>query len=449
MKFNNRPISEKDIKKEKIKEDNITNNETNALRTKSNNERYYEILMPLITRFGVYPYSELKQIGNELMVRKLVAKMIDKGILIKKSFKDKGRVVKMLKLRKSKESMLIAGSIYENSYKDYLENITRFAHGEYARFQRGAATTMTGFLLHKANIPIYPPERRPLQVNGKNEIISLGAYLKRELPEPTTELEIYIQSKVNMALITPNDVFAVYNVGDTTIGWSAAAEYATATLLKSIKENNTLLSSDTNTESSALIVSSNYKLPKEIFSGTKRTLYIDDLYKHYHFLPNDINGIIQLKIMKQKDYIRKLFTKIFGEYKNEVYNIDADYCIRERDEEGKEIQNKISAYVLYGFDLNLTRIRRFLLSKQTVNERLEIMCFDWQSDILIDIFGDEIDVNVFPSKEDVLAVYGLLPKNKKETETIDTNISTQTPEDISEITFEKSSEIFHDIFLSE
>lgn len=413
-----------------------------ASKEKSNNEKYYNVLMPLITRFGVYPYSELNQIGHELMVRKLVARMISKGILIKKSFKDKGRVVKMLKLRKSEESMAIAGSLYENSYKDYIENISRYAHGELARYQRGAAATMAGFLIHRAGIPIYPSERESLQANGKNSIITLGAYLKRELPEPTTELEIYIQSKVNMALITPNDVFAVYNVGDTTIGWNAAAEYATASMLKTIIENNTNLKIEK--EASAIIISTNYKLPSEIFNATKRTLYIDDLYKHYHFVPNDENGIIQLKIMKQKGYIRKLFTKIFGDYKEEIYNIDADYCIRATDTYGNEIPGKIEKYVLYGFDLNLTRIKRFLIAKQTTTQRLEIMCFDWQSKILLSIFGDEIDINVFPPKETVLQVYDLLPDM-----VLDKEPHTESPKENLETVFEEPKEIFEGIFTSE
>ena len=195
-------------------------------------------------------------------------------------------------------------------------------------------------------------------------------------------------------------------MGEYLMEWDSSRQYKASAMQKRISYD---LTGSENTTIDAIIISPNFKHAEHISKGvmesqnnnknkkTKDYISADGTFENFHFVPANINGVAQIQIMNTPNYLTYFFSEMFPDIKMTVLSCDADILTKRDD---KDI------YILYGYDLNLSRIGRLALYASKNEGTYEVLCFSWQKPI-IESISKRLIANCNIPDADVLDFYGI------------------------------------------
>ena len=175
-------------------------------------------------------------------------------------------------------------------------------------------------------------------------------------------------------LLSPTEIFVVYNLGECLMKWDYKSEMRTKALMKTVLCNNRLSHLYTPDSVSGLLLGNKLSLAYDILTGQARSQYflLDGSYEHFYFLTNDRHGERLLQLLCSSELTDRMGDILLGDlYEgNESSTLENDAF----DEAGDS--------VLQGYTLDLPRIKRFNAALNLQGRSGTLICFDYQKEIL-------------------------------------------------------------------
>ena len=206
-------------------------------------------------------------------------------------------------------------------------------------------------------------------------------YGSREIKEMGTETVKIRGSRMTGVLLTPSEIFVIYNGGSGMMRWDHRAEQRTQVLLKIIICNQRLPFQYAGAGVSGILFGHGLEALSRILSerdsGSRCFFLLDGNYEHFYYLTNDERGELLLRLLCSP------------EKKAELDGI-LSQGLCERDS-GLPVENdavdEAGAPVLFAYLPDIPRIGRFCTALQLQERKGTVICFDFQKEVFARLCG--------------------------------------------------------------
>ena len=175
-------------------------------------------------------------------------------------------------------------------------------------------------------------------------------------------------------LISPRNIFAVYNLGNTLIQWAYKSEMRTKGVLQSVLCNDRLSHLYTRDSLHGLLLGNTMELAFDILSNAHQNQHfiLGGNYAHFHFLTNDHRGERLLTLLCN----RELCTRLEDILLDDLYEGDESSTLE------NDAFDEAGDPVLLGHTCDLPRIMRFNTALLRQGKSGTMICFDFQREVL-------------------------------------------------------------------
>lgn len=332
------------------------------------------ILLELVAVSGELPASQLARITGGDSYKSAVVTSLKNQKLLKTYYRDGLRGYRLTKRSKSllcednpvRFNFALTGNVETNKIKS---EITRRL-----RLHRIAETAVT---MNNAGVSIFRDERMNIFSPFPNKELQINSptfFNSREIKELGTVFTKIRGARSVGVLLTENEIFTVYNLGDSLMKWNYKSEMRTKALLKTVLCRERLPHQYTPDSISGIIFANSMQFAYDLLlnKGGKQYFILDGNYENFYFLTNDYKGETLLKF---------LCSPILSSTLNSILTDDLEYP-----QQGLTIENDAMDEngnpVLISYTCNLPRIMRFNSALQLQGKKGIIICFDYQADIL-------------------------------------------------------------------
>lgn len=205
------------------------------------------------------------------------------------------------------------------------------------------------------------------------EIVSPAFYNSREIKEIGTAFVKIKGARSVGVLLTPKDVFVVYNLGNALMKWDYKSEMRTKALMKTVlcRERLTGYSGE---DIKGLLLADGMELCYEILSGVggKQHFLLDGNYENFYYLTNDYKGERVLATLCNPLLDARLKEILMSDLEEQDIGLTIENDAFEQD----------GTPVLFGFYCDLPRIKRFDTALSLQDKEGVIICFDFQKEVL-------------------------------------------------------------------
>ncbi len=330
------------------------------------------------------------------------------------------KTITKLVLRSSKKTKDLLENLYPGAYTDYILTHANALRKDMSTNLRLYRTAEVMVMLDLAGVNILPYTKPNLQ--NKERLESSCAYRSVEVKELTGKSVTKTATQFHAMMFNKEHSYTIYSLGEYLMEWDSSRQCKASSLQKELSHN--LLGSD-NITYDAIVISPNPNHASKIAKGSilnsgsgantnknaKTYIKADSTFDNFHYVPADLNGVAQISIMNIEHYQEDFLKAMFPNDKITILPCDADILTRKGDKE---------VYILYGYDLNLTRISRLALYASQNKGNYEVLCFSWQKPI-IESISTKITPNCTLPDEAVLDFYEIdteyikKPKRKEQT----------------------------------
>ena len=247
------------------------------------------------------------------------------------------------------------------------------------RLHRIAETTIT---MMNAGVSVFRDEHPTVFAPIWDESIHIRSpsfFNSREIKELGTVFAKIRGARSVGVLLTENDIFAVYNLGDALMKWEYKSEMRTKALLKTVLCRERLPEQYSPDSVKGLLFGNTMELAYDLLTnkGGQQYFILDGNYESFLFLSNDRKGEAVLKLLCHSELSHALDEILVGDL--------------EPAQPGLTIENDAmedGAPVLLCYTCDLPRIKRFHTALQLQNKTGIIICFDYQAETLHRYCGD-------------------------------------------------------------
>ncbi len=249
------------------------------------------------------------------------------------------------------------------------------------RLHRMAEITVS---MQNAGVNIYRDEKTAVfspEWNG--DLPSVPAfYNSREVKELGTPFVKITGARSVGVLLTEDNAFVTYNLGNSLMKWEYKSEMRTKVLMQTVLCRERLPNFYQPDDMQGLIFGNSMELAFEILcaSSVKQYFILDGNYEHFYYLTNDRYGerLLYLLCHKQEnDKLKQLLLSDLSEGSS-VYSIENDAFDARGDP------------VLFGYFCDLPRIRRFDTALSLQGRNGTLICFDFQKEAIARYCGGQV-----------------------------------------------------------
>ncbi len=262
-------------------------------------------------------------------------------------------------------------------------NHVRTAQSRRQRLHRIADATLT---MKNAGVSVFRDEHDNIfspTFEGSVYIRAPVFYNSREIKELGTLFTKVKGARSIGTLLTEQNIFIAYNLGNSLMKW----EYKAEMRVKALMENMLCFPKITQQYSfnsiKGLLFGDTMELAFRILTNEQEQYYIkDEDYDSFYFVTNDEKGETLLRLLCNTELSDKLHSIL-----TEPFYPQSQGCLIENDamtEDGKP--------VLLAYNCDLQRIRRFANSLKTQSRQGILYCLDYQADVLKRYCGDAADI---------------------------------------------------------
>lgn len=334
------------------------------------------MLLELIAVSGELPANQLRRLSGGDSYKLNVIRILKTQKLLRTYYRDGLRGYRLtaqakkslLAVNPHRFSFALTGSAETNLVKS---EITRRL-----RLHRVAETTVTmmnaGVQIHRDEKPdIFSPCR---DESTRLSIQAPAFYNSREVKEMGTVFVKIRGARSVGVLLTPADLFVVYNLGNSLMKWEYKSEMRTKALMKTVLCRERLPQQYPPDSVQGLIFGNSMSLAYDILkeAGSKQYFILDGNYEHFYYLTNDRRGERLLSLLCSRTMTERLEDILYADlYESEtVSDLESDAV----DRNGNP--------VLLSFFCDLPRIKRFDTALQLQNKSGTLICFDFQREAL-------------------------------------------------------------------
>lgn len=339
-------------------------------------------LLELIAIFGEFPTDLLPRIsGGDSYKETIITSLKQKG-LIKTYYADGLRGLRVTntakKLLMADNPKRFASFMDENSDINHV----RSEPHRRERLYRIAETTVT---MKNAGVSIFRDERPAIfSQSGDNDVWveSPAFYPSREIREVGYQFSKMKGARSVGALLTEENIFITYCLGDALIKWSFKSEMRTKSLIQSALCLGHLSRQYSPESIHGLLLGNSMELALEILKRKKQQyLILDDNFENFYFVTKDRKGEMLLRLLCNPALCEEL---------DEI--LTDDLCPAR---EGALIENDAMTEdgkpVLLAYKCDLKRIQKFDTALTLQNKRGIIICFDYQAEVLRRYCGEAVE----------------------------------------------------------
>ena len=337
-------------------------------------------LLALVALSGELPASQLSRLAGGTSYKENVVKSLKRQRLLLSYYKNGLRgyrltaAAKKLLLERNPErfSFYLSGSCATNHIRSEPE--------QRLRLHRVSQTLIT---MRNANVSIFRDERLGVFRPGETAIGGIcppAFYSSREIKEMgTTFVKIRGARSVGV-LLTPQHIHVVYNMGNALMKWSYKAEMRTKALMQTVLCRERMPHQYHPDAVRGLLLGDSMELAYELLTdqGGKNYFVLDGSYERFCFLTNDHHGEVLLRLLCDKELDNDL---------RELLLLDLEPRQLSETVEN-DAMTPDGAPVLFAYDCDLPRIRRFNTALRLQDRYGILICFDHQAEVLRRYCGD-------------------------------------------------------------
>ena len=332
----------------------------------------YELL-ELTAIFGEFPTTLLPRLfDSESYTRKVVSSLKVKGLL-KTYYADR---LRGLRPTTTAKRLLLADN--PERFSAFMEENadTNHVHGEPRRRERLHRIAEATLIMRNAGALIFRDGRPAIfspTVKGGEPLQSSVFYSSLEMMERGEELFKTKGARFVGVLLTPQDIFVTYNLGDHMIRWGYRAEMRTKATISNLLCHHSLTSPYFSKTIKGLILANSMELASDILTKkTKHYFLLDGNYENFYFVTNDEKGELLLRFLCDPDLCNQLDELLASDLCPADYHHSVE----------NDAMTEDGIPVLFAYTCDLYRIKKFNsgLVKHEINGI--IYCFEYQADVL-------------------------------------------------------------------
>ena len=345
-------------------------------------ETLRERLLSLIAVCGELPADQIKRIPGGDEYKQNIIKQLKKRKQIKTFYKDGLRGYRLL--LPTKELLLRQNP---NRFNFYLTGVNETNHirseiTRRLRLHRLAETTVSmlnsGAEIYRDNKPdIFSPIYTP------TEITSPSFYNSREIKELGIDTIKINGARAMGVLLTENNVFSVYNLGDSMMKWDYKAEMRFKAMMQTTLCQNRLSRQYSTDSIQGVIFGNSMEFVSDILSQTRNKEYfiLDGGYDHFYYLTNDRKGERILSVLCYPEVVKMFHSTLGSDFNKQ----DPTFPV-----ENDAIDKKGNP-VLFACICDLPRINRFVNAVKSQHRHGIIVGFEFQEDVLSRLCPEQIE----------------------------------------------------------
>ncbi len=262
---------------------------------------------------------------------------------------------------------------------------TNHVHGETHRRERLHRIAEATLTMRNAGASIFRDERPTIfspTVKGGESLQSSAFYSSLEMREHGEELFKTKGARFVGVLLTPEDIFITYNLGNHMIRWGYRAEMRTKATVSNLLCHNGLSSPYFSKTIKGLLLANSMDLASEILTKkAKHYFLLDGNYENFYFVTNDEKGELLLRFLCDPDLCNQLDELLAFD----LCPADYHYLVE------NDAMTEDGIPVLFAYTCNLYRIKKFN-SGLLKHEIQGIMyCFEYQAEVLRECCSDLIE----------------------------------------------------------
>jgi hypothetical protein len=361
-------------------------------------DSYCYNLLKTIALCGEFPYHSLYLIdGNERLIKRNILNMKKEGYI---TIQGKGQMRSIRLTKKAFEPLKAINEEYLTHYLSITDN-HHFRGGKdknadrivWRRHRMAEINCMFDYIgaklwtNEKPKLVLHPTGEKQIQ---QDDIIF---YTSREMKNADIEQRYKTEfTRIMGALISPGGVYGVYNTNKGLMKWNQQGEGKAQVLIEDIVSYN--YSGEYESLDNAIMFGKDMETALKILNsnGGKRDvndfelLNFDNTYSNIYYITLDDNGIYQLNLLIQKNWYDSIRYSIFPES-----FLDTSYLSIECD----AFDKKNNKYIIMFLDGNIGRLKRFKeASYDNKSKKYEVVCFDWQEDMVKEYIGENASLLV-------------------------------------------------------
>lgn len=285
--------------------------------------------------------------------------------------------------KKGKETMLL---IDPKRFGFFLENGADFSMRRSSLTHRERQHRISEVLaiMLQSGILIYLDKKPHVFAKNCEEYIKIKELMYfqvKEVKEQGMLTRKICNSRITGVLLSSNDIWFCYNMGYNNLSWfnnvENRADIVICSMLKekglTYKMRNVILFGDSIEQ--ALFCLEDYKT---------RAFVLNVSFNKFCFVPLNKDGILQLKLLSDYEKYNCLITVLSEDLHKDLHTGE----LIENDGYNSEGQP-----VLIAVDFDMKRLLRFILQLQYTCKRGEIICFDFQKEVIKSYCGKEADIS--------------------------------------------------------
>lgn len=364
-------------------------------------DSYCYNILRLIAMCGEFPYQSLYLIdGNERLIKRTILNMKKEGYV---TILGKGP---MKTIRITKKAFTPLQNMGNGLLEHYL-SITDNHHFRGGKDKTGdrivwrrhrMAEIFCMFDNLGAKVWTYEKPTLTLDPKVKPHISKedLLFYTSREMKNADIEQRYKTEfTRIMGALFSPGGVYGIYNTNKGLMKWNKQGEGKAQVLIEDIVSIN--CSGEYSSLDNAIMFGKDMSVALEILNsngGAKdindfELLSFDNTYNNIYYITLDDEGLYQLSLLTQNNWYDAIRYSIFPEeFLNVTYlSVDCD-----------AFDKKNNKYIMMFLDGNIGKLKRFKeASFDNKNKKFEVICFDWQEEMLREYLGDNATLLVITS----------------------------------------------------
>lgn len=336
------------------------------------------LLLMLTALSGELPANQASRLSSPTYMENVV-KDLKRGGFLRSYYKDKLRGYRLTAKAKAllleayphRFDFFLTGSSETNQPKS---EITRRL-----RLHRMAESLVT---MHRAGVLIFRDEKPEVfypEGTGRAPLLRIDApafYNSREVKELGTEFVKIRGARMVGVLLTRGNAFVVYNTGSANCRWEYKSEMRTKALMKTVLCQQRLAGQYAPNAVQGILLGEDMEMAYELLTGQENGQHnyfvMDGNYDSFHYIPNNHDGEVILKILcdagrsaqLQGVLSQNLSPRAAGSHiENDGFDGNGDP-------------------VLFAYTLDLPRIARFHQALQLQERSGTMICFDFQAEAL-------------------------------------------------------------------
>lgn len=336
------------------------------------------LLLFLTALSGEFPANQADRLSSPSYMENVVKDLKRDGLL-RTYYKDRLRGYRLT--AKAKALLLTA---YPDRFDFFLmgNSETNQPKSEITRRLRLHRMAESLVTMHRAGVLIFRDEKRSVfYPEGASPVPPLridtpAFYNSREVKELGAEFVKIRGARMVGVLLTTCNAFVVYNTGSAKCRWEYKSEMRTKALMKTVLCQQRLSGQYAPDAVQGILLGDGMEMAYELLTGQeagRRNYFVlDGNYDSFHYIPNNHDGEVILKILCDAGRSAEL-RSVLSE------NLSPRTA-------GSHIENdgfdRHENPVLFAYTLDLPRIARFHQALQLQEQSGTMICFDFQAEIL-------------------------------------------------------------------